>query len=123
MFGPKAGRFMGTLAADSLAVARGEAVGGRRPSARPHHQVCAVCGFDRWDGTGDHARGGVRFAVVCTGVAPRETTTPQPRGPSNPLVHELMGMTSTDPSLPLEAYEPGRPQPRLLLLGDARDPR
>lgn len=105
MFGQKATRGLSALAFDSLTISRGEQI--RRPAqSQPHHQVCPVCGFDRWDGVSDHRWGAKRFAQrTCFGPAPKAgTPAAAPKGPTNPLIEELRAFAGQSDLL--DAVEP-----------------
>lgn len=125
MFGQRAGRALGALAFDSLAISRGETIT-KRPLSQPHHRECPACGFDRWDGYSDHRWGGGRFAQrTCYG--PEQTAAQQqakPNAPMNPLIDELRGFaTGVGEELEPEPVEAPVEDVnhRFEILGDARD--
>lgn len=124
MLGQKAAKALGSLAADVLTIGRGEQLR-KPPRTQPHHQTCAECGFERWDGYKEHRWGGKAFAQrLCFGPT-KAPSAPAPHLPVNPLVEELRAYatnpdTLTDP----EPLEPPAPDPLhgFAILGDARDP-
>lgn len=119
MFGRDGRRALGLLAGDALAVSRGELLGvGRRAGPQPHHQVCPVCGFTRWDGRSEHPRRGAKFARrLCFGQT-RETVEAAraATGPPSPLVDELLQFASGAPG-----DQPLDDPTHFQIVGSARD--
>ena len=119
IFSPSARRMAGRLAADHLGVRRGEPPTRHRAPVRPHHQLCSVCGFDRWDGQSQHPRRGVRFARTCTGVPSKDQQANLPA--AQVLADELRELAGFTPTPGQDEAPPADPGPLFRVIGDARD--